>query len=66
MFIINVAKKKFILYFKVPYIYFADYDPLKVESRGFQLDPSQFGAFHFMFTAFHQYFLAVTQELNRT
>lgn len=54
------------LYFKVPYIYFADYDPLKVESRGFQLDPSQFGAFHFMFTAFHQYFLAVTQELNPT
>jgi len=41
-----------------------DYDPLKVVSRGIQLEPSQCGAFHFMFTAFHQYLLAVTQNLN--
>jgi len=52
-----------VLYFKVPYI-FVDYDPLKVVIRGIQLETSQCGAFHFMFTAFHQYLLAVTQKLN--
>lgn len=54
-------KENDVLYFKVPYI-FVDYDPLKVVSRGIQLETSQCGAFQFMFTAFHQYLLAVSNS----